>query len=221
MADEKSATPPTVTTGVRTGPKVKTVTGQEITLLHEREKVYYEAARDQYLEQYEFTHANDFRTLDRLILLEVQYARFQWYTSAEADYDNVVLHAKEMVDYRRAMKEIQIQIQEAQKDLGVTKAQRESAGADSIAGYIADLRLRAQSHGVKREKELGKAIELCKELFALTGAYSRSNENERRKIGFESGDDIVAWCNDYMKPEFDRIDAYFREHDQRAWVRTL
>jgi hypothetical protein len=196
VADEKSAPAQNVTTVVRAGPRVTTVTGQEISLLHEREKVYYEAARDQYVEQYQFTHANDFRTLDRLILLEVQYARFQWYTSAEKDYDGVVLHAKEMVDYRRAMKEIQIQIQEAQKDLGVTKAQREQAGVDSIAGYLAELRLRAKAHGVKREKELGKAIELCKELFALTGAFARSNKNERRKIGFESADDMGVGITD-------------------------
>lgn len=201
--------------------KVKTSTGETLELLHRQEAAFYNEARDKYNAEYEFTAANDYRALDRLLLLEVQMFRAQWQLAAGMDYDAVDLDAKEEVVLRRAIKECGTQIAEVQRDLGLTKAQRDKASHDSVGAYIIELKQRAKLHGVKREKELGKAIELCKELFALCGAYSRSNEHERRKIGFESGDEIVEWVLAYMKPEFDLVDEHFRQNSQKFWVRSL
>ena len=194
----------------RNHPEVTTVTGQTIKLLHRREKELYELARDKYSEEYEFTLANDFRMLDRLLLLEVEFSRYQWFTSAQMDYEGTDLLAKELSEYRSALKDIGKEIREIQNDLGVTKAQRDKAGVNDVGEYLQQLRLAAKAHGIKREKELGKAIELCKELFALVGAFQRSNENERRKLGFESSQDVVDWVESYMVPEFNAIDEYFR-----------
>ncbi len=201
--------------------KVKNLTGQEIQLLSAIEKNFYIEARDKYLSEFKFTVASDLRALDRLLLLEVQMYRAQWYLSAGCDYQYVDLDPAEEVAARRTVKEASAQIQEIQKDLGLIKSQRDKDAADSVGAYLEKLRLAAKAHGVKREKELGKALELSHELFALCGAYQRSNENERRKLGFESADDIVAWVMDYMRPEFNAVDEYFRTHEQRFWVRSL
>jgi hypothetical protein len=201
--------------------KVKSLTGQEIQLLSKIEQNYYVEARDKYLAEFAFTVASDLRSLDRLLLLEVQMHRAQLWLSAGCDYQYVDLEPAEEVACRRTVKECATQIQEIQKDLGLTKAVRDKDAADSVGAYITKLKLAAKQHGVKRERELGRALELTHELFALCGAYQRSNENERRKLGFESSDDIVAWVMDYMAPEFNAIDEHFREHEQRFWVRSL
>lgn len=201
--------------------KVATVTGQEIELLHLREKKFYETARDKYLSEFSFTIASDLRALDRLLLLETQMHRAQWYLAAGMDYDLCELDAKEEVALNRQVKEISAQIGEIQKDLGLTKAQRDKDSHESVGAYLKDLKIRAKEHGVKREKELGRALELCHELFGLAGAYQRANEHERKKLGFDSPDDLISWITDYMQPEFKAVDDHFREHQQKFWVRKL
>ena len=144
--------PPAVTT-------VTTVTGQTVRLLHQREKDFYEEARDKYLSEYQFTHSNDWSTLDRLLNLEVQTFRYQWYTLAGLDYDGTLLLPKEESDYRRAIKDMQAQISEIQKDLGVSKAERERRTThDDVGTYITTLLQRAKEFGVMREKQADKSL---------------------------------------------------------------
>lgn len=201
--------------------KVKNLTGQEIQLLSKVEKSYYEEARDKYLSEFTFTVASDLRSLDRLLLLEIQMYRAQWYLAAHSDYEGVDLEPAEEVSLRRTVKEAAAQIQEVQKDLGLVKAQRDKDQADSVGAYITQLKLAAKQHGVKRERELGRALELTHELFSLCGAYQRANENERRKLGFDSADDIVEWVMGYMREEFNAVDEHFRANEQRFWVRDM
>ena len=198
--------------------KVKTVTGHEIELIDRREKNFYETARDKYLSEFSFSMHNDLRALDRLLLLETQMFRHQWMLASGIDYDGVDLDAADETALRRAVKETAPQITEIQKDLGLTKAARE-ADDDTVASYLEKLRVRAREHGVRREKQLGRALELMNEAMAIAGAYKRSNENERRKLGFETADDVVDWLLEVAKPRYDEIDAYFREHQQKFWIR--
>lgn len=201
--------------------KVTTVTGQAIELLHQREKAFYEQARDKYLSEFSFTIASDLRALDRLLLLETQMYRTQWYLAAGMDYDAVDLDPKDEVALQRTVKEVVSQIAEIQRDLGLTKTQRDKESHESLGAFITDLKIRAKEHGVKREKELGRALELTHELFGLCGAYQRSNEHERKKMGLESADDIITWVMEYMRPEFTAVDEYFRANQQKFWVRKL
>lgn len=201
--------------------KVSTVTGGEVELLHEREKKYYEEARDRYTKDFTFTVASDLRALDRLLLLEVQMHRAQWFLAAGMDYELVDLDPREETDLRRTVKEAVAQIAEIQRDLALTKKQRDAEQVDSVGAYLTRLRLAAKQHGIKREKELGKALELTHELFALCGAYQRGNAEERRKLGFENADLIVDWVMSYMQPEFQAVDDHFRANEQRFWIREM
>lgn len=220
MSDEVPTTPP-----VPHKIEVTSVTGQKIQLLHKSEKDYYEQAKAKYLDEYTFTHANDLRTVDRLLNLEVQCQRYQWYTLAGIDYDAALIDPKQETEYRRAIKDMQTQIAELQKSLGVTKAEREASTqqADSVGAYITELLQRAKDFGVMRETQLDKALELANQLFAMAGAYKRSNENERRKIGLENPETIIDWITDVMQPEYEQVDHHFKNNEdgQKYWVRRL
>lgn len=222
MADQVP-TPPS--TPAKTLPTVTTATGQVIQLLHQREKDYYEEARDKYTADYQFTHANDFRTLDRLLNLEVVSFRYQWFTLAGIDYDGTLLLPKEETEYRRAIKDMQGQISDIQKDLGVSKAERERRTThDDVGTYITELLQRAKQFGLMRNQQMDRSLELTHELLAMVGAFLRSNENERRKLGIESPDVILAWIWDHMRPEFEAIDQKFKNDGpdaQKYWIRSV
>lgn len=200
---------------------ITTLDGQKVQLLRADEKKFYETARAKYQAEYTFTLTNDLRSLDRLLLLEVQMRRYQWFIMAGQDYTGTVLDLKEEQDIHKRMKEIEPLITQIQSDLGLTKTKREQSKHDSVGGYIQQLQIAAKEHGINREKQLGKAIELTKELFSMAGAWKRSNAEERRKLGFDGPEDIVDWILEYMKPEFDSVDAYFRKNQARFYRRSL
>ena len=64
-----------VTTTARATVKVKTISGHEIDLLHQREKKFFESARDKYLAENVFTAASDMRALDRRPICNACYCR--------------------------------------------------------------------------------------------------------------------------------------------------
>lgn len=198
---------------------VVTPSGGYAELIHQREKDFYERARDRYADQYEWTAENDIRSIERLLLLEVQMFRTQHFLAISADYQGVGFDAKERASLMQAQKELGIQISAIQNDLGVTKAQREKLRHDSVGAYLQDLQVRAKEQGVKREKELGRALELMHELFAVVGAFKRSNAAERAKLELPDADAVLTWITDYIEVEFKAVDDHFRTHQQRFWIR--
>lgn len=201
--------------------KVKTIGGSELELLHKREKDFYEEARDKYQAENVFTVASDLRALDRLLFYETQMFRWQWYLMSGVDYDLMDIEPAEEIALRRSIKDTAPLISQLQNDLGLTKMQRDKDKIDSVGAYITTLKRAAKEHGVRREKQLGKAIELTNELFAIAGAYKRSSQHEREKLGFETAEDVVDWILEFMRPEFDEVDKYFRAHQQRFFLREL
>lgn len=211
-----------VSTAVRKTVRVKTIAGHDIELLHQREKRFYEEARDKYLSENKFTASSDLRALDRLLLFETQVYRWQWQLACGADYDMVELENSDMADLRRSIKDTESLISTLQNDLTLTKNQRDkSNNAESVGAYIENLRRRALEHGYHRDKQVGKAIELINELIAITGSFKRANEEERRKLGFEKADDIVDWVLEVLQPQYDAVDQWYRSNNQRYWVKDL
>ena len=198
-----------------------TPSGGYAQLLHQREKVFYEQARDRYAVDFSFTAASDQRSLDRLLVLEVQMFRIQDFLARGSDYQGVDFEPSELNDLRRAQKEIGIQISTAMGELGLTKSQRDKEQHDSVGAYITSLKVRAKEHGVKREKELGRALELMHELFATVDAFQRSNAAERAKLELEKPEDVLKWIQEYVEVEFKAVDDHFRAHQQRFWIRDM
>lgn len=205
---------------VRGSFKVTTISGHEIELLNKREKSFYEEARDRYQTDFTFTAASDLRAIDRLLLLELSMFRYQWQLASGQDYDGVALSPAEETDLRRGIKEVVSQISEIQRDLNLTIDKR-SKDQESVGDYIMNLQRAAKEHGIRRERQVSKAIELFNELIAVVGAYQRSNENERRKLGLETADEILDWIMGPVKDEYDEIDKVYRETFHKFWVRKL
>lgn len=200
---------------------VKTITGYELDLQTEKEQKYYRAAQSKYLSENKFTVESDKRALERLIFYELLIFRWQSQLGAGRNYDDNWLQPADEDQLRKNVKETAPLISQIQIDLGLTKSQRERDAYESVGAYIQKIQQAAKQHGVRREKQLGRALELTNELFSLVGAYARSNENERRKLGFESAEDIVEWVLTYMKPRFDEVDEHFRKNQQRFWIREI
>lgn len=200
--------------------KVKTVSGFEIEVMGRSEAKYFRDQMTKYLAENKFTAVTDLADLDRLLFLELLIFRWTGWLSSGKDYDGFLAPSQED-QVRKNIKEVGPQISTIKQDLGLTKSQRDKEAFESVGQYLVDLKARAKEHGVRREKQLTTAICLVKELFSLIGTYDRSNELERTKIGLESPEDILDWIRMHMKPEFDAVDEYFQNNQQKFWVRKV
>lgn len=207
-------TAPTVAPAAHT---VMRVSGQSVTILTEHEKAYFDQARDRYLTQTKFTEQTDLADLDRLLALELMVFRWQQYLFAGADY------AGDMVDEKRLTSELKLysdQISKVKESMGLTKKSRDDAANDgNFAQWLADLKARAKVFGIHRERQLTNALTLMMELLTIVSAFDRSDTEERQKLGFETEHEILQWIRETMRPEYDALDAHFREHAQQYWIR--
>lgn len=196
-------------------------TGSTFQVQGTAERAFWDGQKAKYEAEHKFTAASDLADMDRLLFLELLCHRATVWLSSGRNYNNEILTPVETNECRKVLRENSPLISTIKNDLGMTKSQRDREQYESVGKYIQDLKARAREHGVKREKELTKAICLLKELFALVGAYDRSDEVERQKLGLESEAEILDFVRKRMKPEFDRIDEYFRQNHQKFWVKTI
>lgn len=197
--------------------QVTTPSGQTIGVLGDPERVFYEGQAGRYKAENKFTNTSDLLDLDRLVFLELLIYRATSWLGSGFNYDGMQLTDRSEVEARKALKENSALISQIKNDLGLTRTQREKAQFSDVGTYIAMLKTRAKEFGVHREKQVAKGITLCHQLFAIVGAFDRSDDIEKTKIGFESEVEIVEWIREIMRPEFDRVDAHFINHAQRYW----
>lgn len=198
---------------------VQLVSGQNLQVMGDDEVVWFEATRDKYLSETKFTAATDHRDLDRLLVLELMVYRWTIHIGRGFDYQG------EEADEDQLQKNIKLysdQITKVKVAMGMNKAARDAEqDQSSPAAYLQNLKARAKAFGIHRETQLRKALVLVNELSTIVGTFDRSDAEERRKIGFEAETDVLDWIRDTMLPEFRAIDDYFREHEQRFWVRDV
>ena len=209
-----------LTISVTTGPvlrKVRQINNQVLEVQGDVEKTFYDTQKRKYLAENKFTAIADLTDLDRLLILELLVFRWSNWLASGRDYENFLTAGQEE-QLRKSLKETSPQISQIKNDLGLTKTQRDKEQAESVGAYINELKIRAKEHGVRREKQLTKALCLIEELSSLVGTFDRSNKLERSKIGLETEADIVDWVRTSMLPEYREIDEYFRQHSQRFWV---
>lgn len=199
---------------------VDTLAGEQIQLQDPSEQRYFEQARDRYTSENRFDQAADLRALDRLLFLETLMYRYQKWLASGRDYDGILTPAQEEI-IRKSIRETSPMISSIQVDLGLTKSQRDKEAHESVGAYIERLKQAAKAHGIRRERQLTTALDLMNRLFSLVGTFDRSSEKEREKLGLTSEADILAWIRDVMRPEYDAVDQYFRDHEQRFWVGKL
>lgn len=207
-----------------TGPrlwKVKTLSGQEIEVQGAGERDFFRNQQAKYQAENSFTANSDVQDLDRLIFMELMTYRNTCWLASGKNYHGELLGPSEESDCRRAIKENAPLISNVKNDLGLTKAQRDKEQYESVGKYLVDLKARAREHGINRETQVQKAIVLMNQLFSIVGAFDRADEIERDKLGLQDADDVLDWVRDVMRPEFDKVDEYYRSHNQKFWVRKL
>lgn len=198
--------------------RVTTPSGQSIEVLGNAERDFYGGQCVAYMAQNLFTNTSDLLDLDRLVFLELLIYRATSWIGRGQDYDGLPLSDSGETAQRRSLKETSALISVIKNDLGLTKSQRDKDAYSSVGTYITQLKQRAKEFGIHREKQVATGITLCKQLFAIVGAYDRSDEVERRKIGFENADEILEWIRIVMVTEFDAIDTAFIAGTQKYWT---
>lgn len=202
---------------------VDTVTGEHIEVQGAGEQRFYETRRDKYMAENAFTETADLSDLDRLLFLELLSFRWMTWLSSGKDYDGDAISGGDEEQLRKNLKETSPLISQIKNDLGLTKTARDKEKAESVGAYLVDLKRRAKMFGIHRERQLDLALVLFNELKAIIGAYDRSNELERSKVGIESDEDIVDWIRSVAIPRYDAIDEHFRNRPdgQKYWVGSL
>lgn len=186
--------------------------------VHSEEVEYLRDRAERYLNDNRFSNVSDFQDLDRMLILELMCFRWGTWLSREKDYWGVPQDAKQLNDYINATsKELRL----LKKQMGIDKLTRDrEKGEDSVPVYINNLLARAKQFGVMREKQLAKALELFNQLKTLVTLHLNADEVERQEMHIQI-DDILDWLVNIAFPEYDAIDAYFRENDQKFFIRKL
>lgn len=197
--------------------QVDTPSGQAIEVLGDSERDFYVGQCLAYITENRFTNASDLLDLDRLIFLELLVYRATSWLGRGQDYDGVPLSDRDDVAQRRSLRDNSSLISVIKNDLGMTRSQRDKAAYESVGAYITQLKQRAKDFGVHRESQVSTGITLCKQLFSIVGAFDRSDEVERHKIGFDNAEEILDWIRDIMLPEFDKLDNDFINVKQKYW----
>lgn len=203
----------------RGGHEVQLCSGETLTVQTEVEKHWFDSARSKYLEETRFTENTDLQDLDRLLSLELLLFRWNQHLAKGHDYQGNVVDDEGL---RRSIKDQSQAITLVKQSLGLDKKSRDAAMAEgNFATWLADVKRRAKIFGVHREKQLQKSLVLINELSAVVRAYDRGDAEERKKLGFESCEEIVGWIRESMLPAFHVIDEHFRANEQRYWTRDL
>lgn len=199
--------------------EVELCSGESMTVQTAVEQRWFSETKSKYLAQNKFTDITDLQDLDRLLGLELMSFRWNQYLASGYDYQKNLVD-EEMI--RKSIKEQSDAITKLKQSLGLDKKSRDAALDDgNFHTWFADVKRRAKLFGIHRENQLNVALALMNELAGIVGAFDRSDEEERRKLGFQTEVDIVDWIRESMIPDFKAVDEYFLEHEQKLWRRDL
>jgi hypothetical protein len=199
--------------------EVDLCSGETLQVTTEVEQRWFTDTKGKYLAETRFTDTTDLQDMDRLLCLELLIFRWNQHLAAGRDYEGNLVDDDLL---RKQVKEQSEAITKLKQSLSLDKKSRDAAlNEGNFAVWLADVKRRAKLFGIHRENQLNKALSLMNELSGIVGAYDRSDEEERRKLGFETPEQILAWVRDSMLPDFRAVDEHFIEHEQKLWKRDL
>lgn len=194
---------------------VTLVSGATAQVLSEEEVTWFEESKARYLEQHRFTENTDLQDLDRLLQMELLSHRWGQWLLRGKDYRGRSIDDMELAKKIREQSAALTSLKEA---MGLTKKARDATAA-GVADRWASLMERAKAFGVHRENQLREALMLMNDLSAKVGTFDRGDEDERQKIGLPNEAAIMEWIRSEMLPRYHKVDAHFRENEQRYWRR--
>lgn len=184
--------------------------------VYEREVGYFQDRVRRYLQDNHFTNVSDLQDVDRMIILELLSWRYSTWVSQQKDYWG---DAVDEPGLNKSIKETSTELRQIKASLGIDKVHRDrQRGEDSVSAYLENLRTRAKEFGVMREGQLDKALELLNQLKALVTLHDNSDEVEQREMHCTT-EDVLDWIRETLVPEYDQVDDYFRNHQQKLWIR--
>lgn len=195
--------------------EVDLVVSGRVTVLTDREAAWFLHTKGQYLEGNAFTEIADLQDLDRLLQLELQVFRLGQWLAVNEDYNG---YGIDVALYQKQLKDLSAEIARLKDSMGMSVKAR-AAQAESVAEKWADLARRAKQWNYHRVDQLRVALRLMNHLASIVRTYERSDEEERRKLGFNSDREIIEWIRDEMLPEYDAVDEHFRNNVQATWAR--
>lgn len=199
--------------------EVTLVSGKPAQVMTQTEAEWFNETRDSYLSQTKFTETTDLRDLDRLLVLELMVFRWTQHLAAGKDYDGFETDNEAV---RKNIKEYSDQINKVKDSMGLNKKARDDAANDgNLASYISDLKSRARVFGIHRQRQLTEALTLFNQISGIVNAFYRSDKEEREKLGFEDEAAICEWLRDVAIPQYKAIDEFFRQNEQRYWIRSM
>lgn len=186
--------------------------------VHEEEVDWFVERVELYLKQNHFVNISDLSDVDRMFILELMVYRWGTWLSRQRDWWGESIEPNET---QKAIKEWSNELRQLKKLLGIDKAARDKMrGDDSVSAYLAKLQERANEFGIMREGQLAKALELFNQMKALLTLHDNCDDIERREMHVTT-EDVLEWLREVAVPEYDGIDEYFRQHQQRTWIRSM
>lgn len=197
--------------------EVVSPSGSKYYLQTQDEADYYLDKAKRYTTDNKFFNVTDLQDLDRIILMETLSWRWSSWLLKEVDYWGDPVDVKSLRD---SLKDYSNELRQLKKMMSIDKAAREREKGESAVDYLENLRIRAKEFGVMREKQLTVAITLFKELESLVTLYLNCNEKERQEQNIEQ-EDLIEWITKICIPEFQLVDEYFRNNQQKFWLRSI
>lgn len=199
--------------------EVTLCSGMTVEVMTAKEKRWFEQTREAYTSENKYTESTDLQDVDRLLILELQLFRWTMYIASGRDYDGRLID-EDLV--RKQIKEVADSITKVKNSLGLDKAARDKAlNEGNFHEWFTEATRRAKLFGVHRVKQLNQALALFNEISATVGAFTRSNEDERVKLGFRDEAAIVNWIRDDVLPRYHEVDEFFTNNEQALWKRDL
>jgi hypothetical protein len=196
---------------------VQLVSGEKLQVQTKMEQRQFNNSKAKYKHETKFTEATDLQDLDRLLVAELMLFRWHQHLTAGFDYERNPVDDERL---RRNIKDQSETINRLKMSMGLNKAARNALlDQGNFADLWEDLRKKAKAFGIHRENQLRKALVLMNQLSANVGSFDRADAHERKKLGFETEADIVAWIRDTMLPEYRQVDEHFRANEQKMWRR--
>lgn len=190
--------------------------GAKYSVMNEDEEEYFNIVSEKYLKDNLFTNISDFQDLDRVLMMETMIYRWNLWVSMEKDYwgNNI-----DMADAKKSINDYSKELRLIKKSLAMDKVTRDKDKGESLAEYIKNVGIRAKEMGIVRNEQAVKAITLWQELKGLITYHNNCLPDERKEYKITEHD-IIMWIQEVI-PEFDEIDAKFRETSQKYWVREM
>lgn len=185
--------------------------------VHDEEYLYFTERVELYLTQNHFVNISDLQDVDRMVILELMVYRWGNWLSRQKDWWGDSIDEN---DTQRKLREFSTELRQLKRLLGIDKNSRDKLkGDDSVSAYISNLKMRAMEFGVMRERQLDKALELFQQMKALLTLHDNCDEIERRE-NHCTPEDVFEWLREVAILEYDEVDAYFRSHQQKLWIRN-